>query len=52
MGRNSTHKLKNRKTLTRKTREQIQWDRGVNPQNWRLRGKTRVPDYRKMQRKT
>ena len=50
-GTNSTHKLKNRKT-TRKTREQIHWDKGVNPQNWRPRGETREPNYRKMQRKT
>ena len=28
---------------------QIRWDKGVNPQNRRPRGETRVPDYRKMQ---
>ena len=50
-GTNSTHKLKNRKT-TRKTRKHIHWDKGVNPQNWRPPGETRVPNYRKMQRKT
>ena len=47
---NSTEKLKSRKT-TRKTREQKHWDKGVNPQNWRPRGETRVPNYRKIQRK-
>ena len=46
---NSTHKLKNRKT-TRKTREQIDRDKGVKPQNWRPLGETRVPNYRKMQK--